>query len=139
MALRRDVQEQNQASRAEISKHAQAFRTQPMDFAWLLSELHSRGLDPLTGILAEFSSIPEQGGQYITGHWVTQDHQFYRFSGMLAYRTRAIFELEEWEQVSPKVSAHERGTGKTFAFLALEVLAEMHSRPNNLFERTREG
>ena len=110
-----------------------------MNFAWLLSELHSRGLDPLTGILAEFSSIPEQGGESISGHWVTQNHQFYRFSGTLAYRTRAMFEMEEWKKVSPKVSAHERGTGKTFAFLALEVLAEMRSRPNTSFERTREG
>ena len=139
MALRRNVQEQNQANRAEITKCAQAFRFQPMDFPWLLSELHDRGLDPLSGILAELSEIPEQGGQYYSGQWLTSDKRFFRFAGTLSRGTRAQFQMEEWVQVSPKIGAHERGTGKTFAYLALEVLSELHSRPNTSLERTREG
>ena len=138
MALRRNVQEQNQATRDEIAKHSRAFRSQPMDFPWLLSELHERGLDPLSGILAELSEIPEQGGQYISGHWLSDDRRFYHFAGTLTRGTRAQFQMEQWEHVSPEVSAHEPGTGKTFAYLALEVLEELRSRPNTSLERTRE-
>ena len=138
MALRRDVQEQNQASRDEIERHAVAFRSQPMDFPWLLEELHGRGLDPLDGILADLSEVPEQDGQYISGHWLSVGRQFYRFAGTLRRGTRAQFQMEKWEHVSPKVSAHEPGTGKTFAWLALEVLDELRSQPNTSLERTRE-
>ena len=139
MALRRNVQEQNRASRDTIARHAHAFRSQPMDFPWLLSELHERGLDPLGGILAELNETPEQDGQFISGHWLGADRRFFRFAGTLTWGTRAQFQMEVWEPVTPKVSAHEPGTGKTFAFLALEVLDEVHSRPNTSLERTREG
>ena len=138
MALRRNVQEQNQVTRDEIAKCAGAFRSQPMNFPWLLSELHDRGLDPLSGILAELSDIPEQDGQYFSGHWLSGDRRFYRFSGTLSRGTRAQFQMEQWEHVLPKVGGHEPGTGKTFAYLALEVLDELRSRPNTSLERTRE-
>jgi hypothetical protein len=110
-----------------------------MDFPWLLSELHERGLDPLGGILAELNETPEQDGQFLSGHWLSADRRFFHFAGTLTWGTRAQFQMEVWEPVTPKVSAHEPGTGKTFAFLALEVLDEVHSRPNTSLERTREG
>jgi hypothetical protein len=139
MALRRDVQEQNQATRDLIAKTALSFRSMPMDLPWLLSELQSRGFDPLSGILAALYDTPEQGGTLYNGQWVTSDRQFFRFKGSLTYGTRADFHIEEWEKLTPKVSAHERGTGKTFAFLALEVLEQLSPRPNISLERTREG
>ena len=139
MALRQNVQEQNQASREEISRHARAFRSQPMDFPWLVSELHERGLDPLSGILAALKEIPEQEGQYYSGYWLSAEKRFFRFAGTLTRGMRAQFHMEQWEPASPAVSAHEPGTGKTFGYLALEVLAELHSRPNTSLERTREG
>jgi hypothetical protein len=139
MALRLDVQEQNQADRNRIAKYARAFRLQPMDFPWLLTELHARNLDPLTGILADLKETLEQDGSFLSGHWVSADRRFFRFEGTLHRGTRSIFSLELWEQVAPVVSEHERGTGKTFAFLALEVLAEIDSWPNKSLERTREG
>lgn len=125
MPGRRSVQEQNQANRDEIVRRATAFRSRPMDFPWLLRALHERGLDPLSGILAELGEIPEQEGQFISGHWLNADRQFFRFAGTLTRGTRANFQMEQWEHVSPTVSAHERGTGKTFAYLALEVLDEL--------------
>jgi hypothetical protein len=139
MALRLDVQEQNSAVRVQIAKHARAFRLQPMDFPWLLSELHARGLDPLDGILADLRETPEQDGTLLSGYWVSDDRRFFRFEGTLVRSSRTLFRLEAWDQISPTVSEHERGTGKTFAFLALEVLDEVNSRPNKSLERTREG
>ena len=139
MALRLDVQQQNQAARDQISRHARAFRLRPMDFPWLLSELHARSLDPLSGILAALEDTPEQDGSFLSGHWVSDDRRFFRFEGTLNRDSRSLFSLKVWEQVSPVVSEHDRGTGKTFAFLALEVLSEMNSRPNKSLERTREG
>ena len=127
MALQQNVQQQNRALRLEISATAQTFRSDPLRYPWLLIELRQRGFDLAKGILALLQSEPEQDGDLMSGVWLTPQRQFYRFEILVPRVPGASHIVETWEDVTAAtaVNAHQRGTGQSFGWLAIEVLNEM--------------
>jgi len=127
MALKQDVQQQNEATRARIARTAHSFRTDPLSQPWLLAELQERLLDPVTGILAELTFIPDQGGELASGVWLTPGRRFFRFQALLSHHPTISSSIEVWEDVTAKTEVNEqrRGIGKSFGWLAIEVLGEL--------------
>ena len=118
MALRRNVQEQNAATREEIADLAWRFRRQPFDFAPIFVELSARKIDLLSGILAKLEVVQEQEGDFLSGYWVMADRSFVYFELQLDRTDSGSIEVEAWEvQPEHQPSAHERGIGKNFACL----------------------
>lgn len=129
MALRRDVQQQNAVSRAEITRVARLFRDDMhFSYPWLLAELQSRSLDPTKGILAKIEHIPEQAGEYASGYWLSASARFFRFEILIPRAPGVSTEVELWRDDTDRVvvNAHQTGTGKSFGWLALEVLRELN-------------
>src|SRR5262245_6048872 len=127
MAIRRNVQEQNDVTRQEIRRTAAAFRDDMLRYPWLLSELTQRGLDPSKGILAQLHLTPDQDGDLFEGCWLSEDRRFYRFEVLVAREPRVSAEVEQWRDATAEVlvNARQPGTGKSFGFIALEVLREL--------------
>jgi hypothetical protein len=127
-------------TREEIADLARRFRKQPFDFPQVFTELIARKIDVVSGILAKLEVVPEQEGDFLFGYWLSGDRTFIHFALQLNRNDPGLIHVEAWE-VRPelKASAHERGTGKNFAFLALEVLDDMNLRSNTSLERTRDG
>jgi hypothetical protein len=126
MAIRRNVQEQNAATREGIRSIASAFRNNMLRYPWLSGELISRKLDPSTGILVRLEDIPEQYGNLYQGYWLSAERRFYYFEILVARGPRASAQVEEWRDATDEVvvKASQPGTGMSFGFVALEVLSE---------------
>ena len=63
----------------------------------------------------------------MSGIWLTPQRQFYRFEILVSRDPGASDTVETWEDVTAttNVTAHQRGTGQSFGWLAIEVLNEM--------------
>jgi len=122
---RRNVQEQNAETKARIRAVAALFKEDPLRVAWLFDLLQAQSVSA-EGILVSLADVPEQSGQQYYGMWLTLERQFFRFSVVIS-RDTGEFELEEWRDVTAEtiVNEHVPGTGKSFGFLALEVLREL--------------
>lgn len=120
----KNVQQQNQLMYLEIKQNAEKFRMQPTVFSWLVAALSLNSLAPTDGLLISCSSVPEQGGSQWMGIWLTKDEHFFEFDIMAEYTTGKLIAVDEWKEVKPKISAHQKGTGKTLGYLALQLLAE---------------
>ena len=124
MALKLNVQEQNAAARLEIVTAASL----GPHLTWLGDVLTSRGIDPKGGILAEYGELPNQGGRWCTGTWLTTSREFWRFAVLVPpQQIGGLIEIETFENVTSSIStsSQERGTGKSFGALAIEVLGEV--------------
>ncbi len=124
---RRNVQEQNRDTQQRIRAIASAFEADPLRFSWLIEVLQSKAVSPRNGILMSLSQTPDQEGELHRGLWLTKQRQFFEFAVMLS-RIDSEPKLEEWKDVSSQmtVNAHQPGTGKSLALLALEVLDGSH-------------
>jgi hypothetical protein len=124
---RRSVQEQNQELRALIQRTAESFRRDPKSYGWLVETLMAHSQSPKNGMLARLNQVPDQLGEVCEGLWLSQSQQFFRFSVLLPRARGERMIIEDWRNVTEEmeVNAHKPGTGKTFAFLALEVQAEL--------------
>jgi len=123
---RKNVQEQNTVLRDSIAQSARWFRDSPGEFAWLIDLLQERDLAPERGLLVNIHIIPEQEGDLWRGLWLSGEEKFYAFDVMRSREDGSVLEVEEWKDATesfPK-TAHARGTGKSGAFLALEILRE---------------
>lgn len=120
----KNVQQQNELTFLEMKQEADSFRNKPDLFPWLIELLAKQSLTETEGLLVSCSSVPEQGGNQWMGTWLTTDKHFYEFDVMANYSTGKLLEVDSWEQVHPLVSEHCKGTGKSFGYLALELLAE---------------
>src|SRR5690349_9322968 len=121
MALKQDVQQQNEAARLTIASTATTFRSDPLKYPWLTCELQKRGIDLAAGILVSLDSLPEQGGELKSGIWLTPDRRFYRFEVLVSRDSNDPDTVESWEDVTATtlVNAHQRGTGQSFGWLAI--------------------
>lgn len=119
----RNVQEQNEDTRARILQIASSYRTEPLRYQWLNVFLSERHLRPTEGILVSLHHVPDQGGELRDGMWLTAERRFFQFSILFPSNGGAP-EVEQWEEITEKmpVNARQPGTGKSFAKLALEVL-----------------
>ena len=58
------------------------------------------------------------------GTWLTNDQRFIDFDVMADYKTSVLLEVDGWDEFSPVISEHCKGIGKSFGYLARELLAE---------------
>lgn len=125
---RRNVQEQNADTKARIRAVAASFKDSPLNFTWLIELLQAQSIPLERGMLVSLAHVPEQSGEQYLGTWLTLEGRFFQFS-VLVSRTDAELEIEEWQDVTARttVNAHLPGTGKSFGFLALEVLRESNA------------
>ena len=121
---RHSVQHQNREAREKILAVAREFRRDPDQFPGVIHTLHAHSLDPREGILAECDYCPDQGGHVLYGCWLTRGREFFRFSVLNPYDRAEPPVVEEWQEVTQDIviNAHVPGTGKSFGWLALDVL-----------------
>jgi len=120
----KNVQQQNELTYLEMKQKADSFRDKPELFPWLNDLLAKNSLSKEEGLLISCSTVPEQGGNQWMGTWLTTDKRFYEFDIMADYSTGILIDVDGWEEVRPLVSQYSKGTGKSFGYLALKLLAE---------------
>ena len=120
----KNVQQQNELKYLEMKQEAYSFQNKPEAFPWLIELLAKHTLSKENGLLISCSSVPEQGGNQWMGTWLTTSKHFYEFNIMADYSIGVLIEVDSWEEVHPLVSEHCKGTGKSFGYLALTLLAE---------------
>lgn len=123
MALQRNIQQQNAATKAEIERVA---ALQPSALSWLSAVLLSHALDPASGLLVRLHDIPEQEGNLMAGVWLTDTAEFWEFEVMLSRANGAVLGVQEFKNASPSFPSVPGvpGTGASFGYLALQVLRE---------------
>lgn len=139
MAIKRNVQQQNTATREEIARRTVAFRD-PCAYPWLHVELQNRGLDPWAGILADLKTTPEQNGEFVEGTWLASGPRFFRFTALISSHPTVSAEIETWEDITDatEIKEHCLGTGKSFGWLAVEVFREFTGEANSAIHATCE-
>lgn len=131
MSRQRNVAQQNAATRDEILAATQSFLASPPRLQWLAPCLRSRGIDTDGGLLVQLCSCIEQFGDDYYATWLSDAGRFWELQVSVP-RDGGPIEVEAFEDVTDAIetSAHQRGTGKSFGRLALDVLAEL--RPGTL-------
>lgn len=120
----KSVQQQNELMYLEIKELAESFRNQQESYPWLLTLLSKYSLNPTDGLLVSCASVPEQDGNQWVGTWLTCNRRFISFDIMADYKTDVLLEVDGWDEFSPVINEHCKGTGKSFGYLALQLLAE---------------
>ena len=118
----KNVQQQNQLEYLEMKECSESYRNCPTSFPWLNELLKKKGQSIATGILLSVSDIPEQGGMQWMGTWLTNDRKFFEFDIMAEYSSNFLIDVDEWIEVHPTIKERCKGTGKSSAYLALELL-----------------
>ncbi|MEM7761610.1 MAG: hypothetical protein AAF298_26300 [Cyanobacteria bacterium P01_A01_bin.40] len=121
-----NVQEQNTLERHRIFIEASYWRENRIPIA-LEAALKNKGIDTKRSIYLEY----EQNFPRIStdeGIVLTPEGNFYKFEMDLNISRTEVVEFYVWENITPKVeiNEHKPGTGVTWGFLALDVLAELN-------------
>lgn len=118
----KNVQQQNQLTFLEIRRTAKAFKQNSLSYPWLIEVLSTKHLDINDGILIEYYEIPEQNDLNCMVTWLTKDQRFYSIKVIANYKSHELIDIEEFKEFHPEITAHNKGTGKSFGYLALNVL-----------------
>ncbi len=126
---RRNVQEQNLETRSRILQCAREFHAEPQRFFWLVHALHAHSLLPEAGILVRCEDVPDQEGMIFRGCWLSDAGEFFDFSVLVPWQPGPPI-VEYWREVTSEtpIHAYQPGTGKSFGWLALEVLRERRAK-----------
>jgi hypothetical protein len=129
---RRNVQEQNLETRSRILQCAREFRSDPRRFFWLIHALYAHSLLPEAGILVSWKDVPDQDGMVYGACWLTDVGEFFDFSVLVPWRNEEPPIVENWREVTSTTptGAYQPGTGRSFGWLALDVLPEMRAKPD---------
>ncbi|OJJ18320.1 hypothetical protein BKI52_26235 [marine bacterium AO1-C] len=122
-----NVQEQSLSKKQNINNFAQYWRQHELP-APLMQLFASKNIDMNTSILIEYDQdFP--GGHTDEGIILTEGGKFYEFWADLDPDRTQLITLELWEEVTKRyeINEHKKGIGKTFGFLALEVLKELNT------------
>ncbi|OZG75460.1 hypothetical protein BTA51_03550 [Hahella sp. CCB-MM4] len=130
----KNVQQQNLLSYLEMKVCAESFRKHPEKLPWLVELLSVERLSVLGGLLIDCSDIPEQLGTQWIGTWLTFNECFYAFEIAAERSTGRLLEIDVWERITPEISIHSKGVGKSPGFIALSLLAEYGDGPAELSE-----
>jgi hypothetical protein len=122
-----NVQQQNEATKERIRQLADRLRRDPLAHGWLICALQRASLPVEQGILVQLECVPEQEGDLFKGCWLTCESRFYSFEVLVPRLDEQDIEVERWEDVTAgtPIDAHLPGRGKSFGYLAREVLLEM--------------
>ena len=125
MTRQLNVRQQNALTTEDMLDAATLFERGDRRVSWLEAALRARNENSGSGLLVDFSSVPDQGGgDWVSGTWLTDTRRFWEFEAVVATRAGEQVDVERLEDVTDSVlaSAHVPGTGKSFGALALEVL-----------------
>lgn len=124
MSRQLNVQQQNALVKEEILDAARTYISKSPYTRWVSEVLLRSGLHPAQGILVRLGAELEQGGEWAYATWLTSDGRFYNIEAMIEYGTHHLLYVEKIEDASSEivVSEHQRGTGRSFGAIALEVL-----------------
>ena len=125
MTQKRDAQQQNAATRSQIAECALRDVRRDPALAWLPGVLRKQGIDPTDGILAAYSEMAGEDGRHCSGTWLTAKRNFWEFNVLVPVAGSDAPTVERFEERSISIFAHERGIGKSFGALAIEVLDEL--------------
>lgn len=126
----KNVQQQNMISYLEMKECAEGFRVEFDKHPWLNELLTVKNQNIEGGILFECHDIFEQAGTEWNGTWLTNDKQFFEFTVIADRNTEKLIDVDEWERVTPRISEHCKGVGKSKAFIALELLDDLFNKQN---------
>jgi hypothetical protein len=123
-----NVQEQNAFASEKIVQCAFAYRNRARHLVWVRQALLQESVDSEAGILAQASSVPCGGREeaaYAT--WVSADCRFFAIEATISLETHALISVDSFRDVTDctTIDDHQKGQGKSFGYLALEVLAEL--------------
>ena len=124
----KNVQEQNAVTKYYMHEHTAGYRESPNEYLWLTNVLEEKKLNKNDGILVSVNSCIEQGPvEELSAIWVTNNNRFYEINIILKYGTQEILEVESVEDITDSMNVKhvEKGRGKTFGMLALEILREL--------------
>ena len=118
------MRQQNQLEFLEMKICAESYLNSPDNCPWLneLLKLNNQSLN--TGLLISASDIPEEGGMQWMGTWLTKDKKFFEFDIMAESASNLLIEVDERIEVFPELNEHCKGTRKSTAYIALELLEE---------------
>jgi hypothetical protein len=119
------LQKQNQQAQDRMRAIALRFKRDSTGFKWLIDILQLISESPERGILISFKQTSDQDNNICEGVWLSANRRFLEFNVLLP-RDGEPPEIEFWNDVTDDiiVNAHQPGTGKSFGFLALELLDE---------------
>lgn len=127
MKRRLNVQEQNLLSKEGILKVAKYWRMKGFPIA-LEVVFREKGIDLDTSIILDYEqNYP--GRSTDEGILLTEEGIFYEFEADLNPDRTKLIELYAFLDVSNRfeICEHKKGIGKTYGFLAMEVLRELNS------------
>jgi len=123
-----NVQEQMALKKHSIKNFAQYWRENDLPIP-LMQLLASKNIDMNTSILIEYDQ-DYPGRNTDEGIILTEEGKFFEFEADLDLDRTRLITLELWEDVSHRyeINGRKKGIGKTFGFLALEVLEELNNK-----------
>lgn len=116
----KNVAQQNELTCLEMKECADSLK----DYPWVVSVLERYGQKGTNGILISLNDVPDQEGILWYASWLAINKRFYSFAVLTNREVTEIIDVESWEEISPEISAHKKGIGKTPAYIALELLLE---------------
>lgn len=125
MAVQRNVAAQNAETLSAV-RHAAGLLGKG-SIRWLPCILRSHNLNPNLGVLVRLVSVTEQEGDSYGCIWLTSSGQFWEIEVMISRENGEVVEVECVKDISAEVivSSHLPGIGKSFGFLAHQVLNEV--------------
>ena len=124
-----NVSSQNNETKGQISALANEFKQQPGHFKWLLEALALHQLLATEGILVKLNESIDQGPVYdCQVLWLTKDKRFFELTAETEYPSKNLKkETIAIQDVTKRIEVNQNqpGNGKTFGFLAIEVLEEL--------------
>lgn len=118
------IQRQNKKTRAAIEQVARWFAQTPVPLPWLAELLGERGLSLANGILVRYDEIFEQERNLCKGIWLNSLRHFWQFEVLVPRQSSASISVEHFRDISKSmnVAEHTPGVGRSFGWLALQVL-----------------
>jgi hypothetical protein len=116
----KNVAQQNELSYLEMKQCMESLKVHP----WVSSVSENYGQRTDGGILISLSDVPDQAGTLWYGSWLSVSKRFYNFEVLTNADSTKVIDVEAWQEVVFDISAKSKGTGKTHAYIALELLSE---------------
>ena len=115
-------------TKANILSTALWARREVSASAWLAQLLKDMGQDPANGIVVALHEVQDQGGIFYGGTWLNASREFWAFEVMVSGCRQNVLAVERMDNITPEVvvTAHGKGTGKSFGLLAIQVLSEIN-------------
>jgi len=97
-------------------------------YTWLDDLLSKNNTKPENGIMIFNALIIDRGPkEHYLGCWLNKSRRFYQYEVQVDPSTQELLKIEAWRDITSdtRIEIEDGGEGKSFGFLALEVLDAM--------------